>query len=131
MVVVLTVYSQYVRYYQELYTGLENYQRQGYQIALKFDNLPTDKALTDLIAQLSPHYIFVSARVLEQLPDAIIEDTLSQLLTQVALAKSQTILQHLDDKKADLLARHPGFDYVEGSYYRAIPHDYSRNLLSS
>ncbi|MEQ1544063.1 hypothetical protein [Methyloglobulus sp.] len=126
VVVVLTVYSQYARHYQELLAGLENYRRQGYQIALKFDNLPNDKALADLIAQLSPQYIFVSARVLEQLPDAIIENTLSKLMTSFGLAKSQTILQHIDDKKTDFLARHSGFDYVEGSYYRVIPLDYSR-----
>jgi EAL domain-containing protein (putative c-di-GMP-specific phosphodiesterase class I) len=126
VVVVLIVYSQYARHYQELLAGLENYRRQGYQIALKFDNLPNDKALADLIAQLSPQYIFVSARVLEQLPDAIIEKTLSKLMALVALAKSQVILQHVDDKKIDLLARHSGFDYVEGSYYRVIPFDYSK-----
>jgi EAL domain-containing protein (putative c-di-GMP-specific phosphodiesterase class I) len=126
VVVVLTVYSQYARHYQELLAGLENYRRQGYQIALKFDSLPTNKTSTGLITELSPQYIFVSARVLEQLPDGIIEDTLTTLLTLVAQAKSQTILQHVDDKKTDLLARHSGFDYVEGSYYRAIPYDYSR-----
>lgn len=126
VVVVLTVYSQYVRHYQELLAGLENYRRQGYQIALKFDSLPTDKPSTGLIVQLSPQYIFVSARILEELPEAIIEDTLTTLLTLVTLAKSQTILQHVDDKKTDLLARHSGFEYVEGSYYRAIPFDYSR-----
>ncbi len=131
VVVVLTVYSQYARHYQELLTGLENYRRQGYQIALKFDNLPKDKALADLIIQLSPQYIFVSARVLEQHPDVIIEKTLSKLMTLVALAKSQVILQHVDDKKADVLARDSGFDYVEGSYYRAIPFDYSRKSENS
>jgi hypothetical protein len=126
VVVVLTVYSQYVRYFQGLLAGLENYRRQGYQIALKIDNLPTYKALTDLIVQLSPQYIFVSARVLAHHPDAKVEDALTQLMKLVALAKSQAILQHIDDRKADLLARHSGFDYVEGSYYRAIPFDYSR-----
>lgn len=126
VVIVLTVYGQYIRHYQELLAGLENYRRQGYQIALKFDTLPTDKALTELIAQLSPHFIFVSTGDLERLPDAIIENTLTTLMTLVALAKSKVILQHVDDNKTDLLARHSGFDYVEGSYYRAIPYDYSR-----
>lgn len=126
VVIVLTVYGQYIRHYMELLAGLENYRRQGYQIALKFEALPTDKALTALIAQLSPHFTFISTRILEQLPDAIIEDTLTTLKTLIALAKSKAILQHVDDKKADLLARHSGFDYVEGSYYRAIPFDYSK-----
>jgi hypothetical protein len=125
VVVVLTVYSQYSLHYRELLAGLENYRRQGYQIALKFDNPSIGKPLTDLIAQLSPQYIFVSARVLEQHPDAVIEDTLTKLMTLVALAKSQTILQHVDDRRTDSLARHSRFDYVEGSYYRAIPFDYS------
>jgi hypothetical protein len=125
VVVVLTVYSQYSLHYRELLAGLENYRRQGYQIALKFDNLSISKLLTDLIAQLSPQYIFVSVRVLEQHPDAVIEDTLTKLMTLAVLANSQTILQHVDDRKTDLLARHSRFDYVEGSYYRAIPFDYS------
>ncbi len=126
VVVVLTVYNQYAHYFQKLLEGLENYRRQGYQIALKFDILPTDKAMTDLIAQLMPQYLFVSARALEQLPETMVEDTLATLMTLGAITKSQTILQHVDDKKADLLAHHSGFDYVEGSYYRAIPFDYSR-----
>jgi hypothetical protein len=46
-------------------------------------------------------------------------------MTLAVSANSQTILQHVDDRKTDLLARHSRFDYVEGSYYRAIPFDYS------
>jgi EAL domain-containing protein (putative c-di-GMP-specific phosphodiesterase class I) len=126
VVVVLTVYSQYARHYQELLAGLENYRRQGYQIALKFDKLPIDKPLADLIVPLVPQYIVVSARVLEQQPVKAIEDNLISLTALGAKTNSRTILQHIHDKKTDLIARHSGFDYVEGSYYRAIPYDYSR-----
>jgi hypothetical protein len=33
-------------------------------------------------------------------------------------------LKQIDDKKSDLLARHAGFDIVEGGYYRTIAFDY-------
>ena len=125
VVIVLTVYDQYTRYYPALLAGLENYRRQGYQISLKFDKLPKENALTGLIAPLAPQYIVVTARVLEQQPVTIIEDNLIALTALGAKTNSRIILQHIHDKKTDLIARHLGFDYVEGSYYRAIPFDYS------
>jgi hypothetical protein len=125
IVIVLTVSSQYARYYQELINGLENYRRRGYQIALKFDYLGQTSEAFELIANILPDYVSLSARSLE---DQGLDDTLTarmqQLKTRVSSVGGQTILRQIDEKKFDLLARHTGFDLVEGGYYRAIAFDY-------
>ncbi len=126
VVIVLTVYNQYAPYYQELLSGLENYRCQGYKIALKFDTLPRNNALNSLTSRLSPHFFYISARLLEQHSNEVMEDTLTVLKGIADQADSKTILQQIDDKKTDLLAKHAEFSYVEGSYYRAIPFDYAR-----
>ncbi len=125
VVIVLTVYSQYARYYQELLAGLENYRRKGYQIALKFDQIPRNKNLLSLIGLSQPNFVFISARTLNQYLDEDVEDILNGFIPVAVSAKSKITLQMVDDKKADSLARQYGLDYVEGSYYRSIPYDYS------
>jgi hypothetical protein len=125
VVIVLAVNSQYVRYYQELINGLDNYRRRGYQVALKFDYLPQESESFDLIAKISPNYVSLSARNMEDLVhnDALLAK-LHQLNTRVASVGGQSILKQIDEKKSDLLARNAGFDLVEGGYYRAIAFDY-------
>ena len=122
IVITMTVYSQYDRYYQELINGLDNYHRRGYQIALKFDQM-TQKSQSDLIATLSPDYVSFSARNIGNK----IEGALHQLKRRVELTGALSILQQIDDKESDLLARNVGFDLVEGTYYRAIAFDYLYN----
>ena len=125
VVVVLAVSSQYAPYYQELINGLHNYQRRGYQIALKFEYLGQESEAFDLIARISPHYVSTSARNLEgQVHDDTLLAKLQQLKTRVASVGGQSILQQIDEKKSDLLARNAGFDLVEGGYYSAIAFDY-------
>ena len=125
VVIVLAVNSQYARYYQELINGLENYRHRGYQIALKFDYLPHDSQVLDLITKIKPNYVSLSARSLEsQLHDGTLQAKLEHLKTQVASVGGQSILQQIDEKKSDLLARNAGFGLVEGGYYRAIAFDY-------
>ena len=131
VVIVLTVNSQYARYYQELINGLHNYRRRGYQIALKFDYLAQESDAFDVIAKISPNYVSLSAQNME---DQVLDDTLlaklHQLKTSVASVGGQSILQEIDEKQSDLLARNAGFDLVEGGYYRSIPFDYLGNLSS-
>jgi len=137
VVIVLAVNSQYARYYQELINGLENYRHRGYQLALnfdylaqalKFDNLLQESEAFDLIAKISPNYVSLSARNIEdQVHDDTLLAKLHQLSTQVASVGGQSILQQIDEKKSHLLARNSGFDLVEGGYYRAIAFDYLGN----
>lgn len=131
VVVVLSVSSQYAPYYQELINGLHNYQRRGYQIALKFEYLGQESEAFDLIAKISPNYVSTSARNLEDLVhDEPLLAKLQQLKTRVTSVGGQSILQQVDEKKSDLLARNAGFDLVEGSYYSAIAFDYLNHSKS-
>ena len=167
--IVLTTSSQYARYYQELIHGLGNYRRRGYQIALKLDYFNHDQATTELISQISPDFLSLSARSFEQKPQdadvgyslkaglrsrwlsgveagggirfdsaqrttpklsqlkreaADVLTALQQLQNRIKALGGLTILQQIDEKKSDLLARNAGFDLVEGGYYRAIAFDY-------
>ena len=125
VVIVLAVNSQYARYYQELIKGLDNYRRRGYQIALKYEYLPQGDETADFIANISPNFVSLSARNMEdQAHDDNLQEKLRQLKKRVASVGGQTILKQIDEKKSDLLARNTDFDWVEGGYYRAIAFDY-------
>jgi len=125
VVVVLAASSQYAPYDQELINGLANYRRRGYQLTLKFDYVAQGGQAFNLIDKISPNYVSLSARNLEnQVHDDALLEKLQQLQTRVASVGGQTILQQIDEKKSDLLARNTGFDLVEGGYYRAIAFDY-------
>lgn len=117
VVIIMAVSSQYARHYHELVTGLDNYRRRGYQIALKFDYVAQETQSFDLITKLSPNYVSLSARHLEQVRDNALLEKLRALRTLVASAGGQTILQQIDQKKSESLARNTGFDLVQGSYY--------------
>ena len=125
VVIVLSVSSQYALYFQELLNGLDNYRRRGYQIALKFDYLGQETEAFALIAKISPNYVGTSARNLEdQEHNESLLAKLQLLKAQVTSVGGQSVLQQVDEKKSDLLARNTGFDLVEGSYYSTIPFDY-------
>ena len=117
VVIVMAVNSHYARHYQELVTGLDNYRRRGYQIALKFDYVAQESQSFDLITKLSPNYVSLSARHLDQIRDNALFEKLRDLRALVSSAGGQTILQQIDQKKSESLARNTGFDLVQGSYY--------------
>lgn len=117
VVIVMAVHSHYARHYQELASGLDNYRNRGYRIALKFDYLAQENQSFDLISRLSPNYVSLSARHLDQIRDNAIFDKLRDLKARVASAGGQTVLQQIDRKKSEALARTAGFDLVQGSYY--------------
>lgn len=124
VVITLTANSQYARFYRELMVGLDNYRRRGYQIALKLEYFAPGSATDDLISQIAPDYLTLSARHLEHREQ---DDNALQLLQQhVAKLGGKTLLQQIDEKKADVFARTAGVDWVEGGYYRAIAFDYLR-----
>lgn len=117
VVIVMSVNSHYARYYQELVTGLDNYRQRGYQIALKFDYVAQEIQSFDLITKLSPNYVSLSARHLDQVRDNALFEKLRDLRMLVSSAGGQTILQQIDQKKSESLARNIGFNLVQGSYY--------------
>lgn len=117
VVIVMAVSSPYARHYPELVAGLDNYRHRGYQIALKFDYVAQEGQSFDLIAKLSPNYVSLSARHLDQLRDNTLFEKLRKLSALVASTGGQSILQQIDQKKSELLARNTGFDMVQGRYY--------------
>jgi hypothetical protein len=129
--IVLSMYKQYARYYQQLLGGLENYRRKGYQIALKFDNLDEHEVALDLIEKIAPNYALLSAKNVDQENESKLFEKFSELTAAVASVNGRSILQQVDQKKIDSLARNAKFDFVEGSYYRAIAFDYLGQLEKS
>jgi len=117
VVIIMAVNSNYARHYQELVTGLDNYRNRGYQIALKFDYVAQESQSFDLITKLSPNYVSLSARHLEQVRDNTLFEKLRDLKELVTSSGGQSILQQIDQKKSEQLARNTGFDLVQGSYY--------------
>ncbi|MGZ5007112.1 MAG: EAL domain-containing protein [Methylobacter sp.] len=117
IVIIMAVNSHYARHYQELVTGLDNYRNRGYQIALKFDYVAQENQSIDLITKLSPNYVSVSARYLEQVRDSSLFEKLHDLRQLVSSTGGQSILQQIDQQKSEQLARKTGFDLVQGSYY--------------
>lgn len=120
VVIIMSVNSHYARHYQELITGLDNYRRRGYQIALKFEYVAQESQSFDLITKLSPNYVSLSARHLEQVRDNALFEKLHDLKALVVSTGGQTILQQIDQKKSESLARTTGFDLVQGSYYERL-----------
>jgi hypothetical protein len=117
IVIVMAVNSQYARYYQELLNGLANYRQRGYQIALRFDFLIQESQAFHLIEKLSPNFVSLSARYLDQIPDNTKLAKLHDLKKLVVSIGGQSVLQQIDRKKSELLARNTGFDWVHGDYY--------------
>lgn len=117
VVITLAVNSQYAKHFQELVAGLDNYRNRGYQIALKFDYVAQESQSFDLIAKLSPNYISLSARHINHVRDNALPEKLRDLRELVASAGGKSILQQIDQKDSDLLARNAGFELVQGSYY--------------
>ncbi|MCF7966041.1 MAG: hypothetical protein K9L79_10950 [Methylobacter tundripaludum] len=120
VVIIMSVNSHYARHYQELITGLDNYRRRGYQIALKFEYVAQESQSFDLITKLSPNYVSLSARHLEQVRDNALFEKLHDLKALVVSTGGQTILQQIDQKKSESLARTAAFDLVQGSYYERL-----------
>ncbi len=121
VVITMAVSNNYARHYQELATGLDNYRRRGYQLALKFDYVAQEGQSFDLITKLSPNYVSLSARHLDQIRDNTLIDKLRDLKALVESTGGQSILQQIDQKKSESLARNIGFNLVQGSYYERPP----------
>ncbi|MDO9168393.1 MAG: EAL domain-containing protein [Methylobacter sp.] len=117
IVIILAVNSQYIRYHQVLIEGLENYRHRGYQIGLKFDSVAKESQTFEFIQKLSPDYVSLSARYLDNVRDNTLPAKLHKLKALVTSTGGQNILQHIDEKRSDSLARNTGFDLVQGSYY--------------
>ena len=130
VVIIMSVSSPYARHYPELITGLTNYRHRGYQIALKFDYVAQEGQAFDLICELSPNYVSLSARHLDQLRDNNLLEKLRNISALVTSTGGKSILQQIDQNKSELLAKNTGFDLVQGRYYEQSEHpDYLSESL--
>ncbi len=115
--IAMPVDNTYVRFYPSLLKGLNNYQKRGYRLTLKFDYHGLDKSAIELISRAAPDYVGVNGQNLERIRDNKLLDKLQQLHTLVNSIKGQTILLNIEDKQTVGLARKTAFDWVEGYYF--------------
>ena len=120
IVITMTISSPYAKHYPALIAGLINYRNRGYKIALKFDYVAQEEQSFDLITQLSPNYVSLSAKSFVQLHAPSLADKLRHLNDRVKIAGGQSILQQIDQQSAALLAETTGFNLVQGAYYENV-----------
>lgn len=121
IVIVLTINSQYNRFYKQLINGLANYRQRGFEIAFKFDYLPNNNQAFDFIDELTPNYLVLSARQLEQVRESNLLNNLHRLKDRISAIGGISILHEIDDRRSAALARNIGFDWVEGAYFEQTP----------
>ncbi|ATG90614.1 hypothetical protein [Methylomonas koyamae] len=115
--IALNVSNAYARFFPSLQKGLENYQRRGYKLALKFDIQSLEKSALELISRLAPDFVGLSAENLDQVRDSQLPGKIQQLNSLVASVKGRSILLDIDDKRGAALARQSGFGLVQGRYF--------------
>jgi len=120
IVITMAVSSPYAKHYPALIAGLINYRVRGYKIALKFDYVAQEEQSFDLITQLTPNFVSLSARSLDQLRDNALADKLLHLNARVEIAGGQSILSQIDQQSFALLAENTGFNFVQGAYYENL-----------
>jgi len=117
IVITMTVSSPYAKHYPALIAGLLNYRIRGYKIALKFDYVAQDKQSFDLITQLSPYYVSLSAKSLHQQSDETLAKKLRDLNARIEIDGGQSTLLQIDQDSDAQLAESTGFNLVQGSFY--------------
>jgi hypothetical protein len=120
IVITMAVSSPYAKHYPALIAGLINYRVRGYKIALKFDYVAQEEQSFDLITQLTPNFVSLSARSLDQLRDNALADKLRHLNARVEIAGGKSMLQQIDQQSSALLAENTGFNFVQGAYYENL-----------
>lgn len=123
--IVTAVNNHYSKYYQALLNGLDNYRQRGYKIALRLNDIVKDSQAIDFIEKISPHYVSLFTRNLEDHAHTdLAAEKLRELRTRVSAINGKLIMQQVYEKKFDVLARKNHFDLVEGAYYRTLAFNY-------
>ena len=115
--IAMAVDNTYARFYPSLLKGLNNYQKRGYRLALKFDYQSLDKPAIELISRAAPDFVGLNAQDLERIRDSKLLDKLQQLNALVNSINGQSLMLNIEDKQVAALARKTGFDWVEGHYF--------------
>lgn len=121
IVISLSVSSAFATYYQVLLKGLNNYRQRGYRLALKFDYSSLGSSAIDLIGQLEPNFVALSARNLDTVQDNQLLEKLYRLRNLSEYNQGEAILLNVADKKSAELARKTNFSLVQGNYYEQSP----------
>ncbi len=112
IVIVLTVDQDYLRLYPILLKGLENYQRRGYRLALKFTAGSLDKTSQTFINRAAADFIGLQAPDHEQRGDEFEEQ--AQEFARFGLALGgQGVLFNANPTRHIELARRHGFQFVQ------------------
>jgi EAL domain-containing protein (putative c-di-GMP-specific phosphodiesterase class I) len=117
VVIGLAVSSAYSRFYPSLLKGLENYQRRGYRVLLKFDCEALEQASNDLVVRAAPEFVGLAAEQFDSIRDSQLLSKIQRFIGQGLSVGSQSILFNIAEKKHAALARQCGFSLVQGSYY--------------
>lgn len=118
--ITMTVNNVYARFYQSLLKGLNNYQRRGYRLALKFDYHALEKSAIELISRSAPDFVGLYAQNLERIRDNKLLEKLQQLNSLIDSINGQSIMLNVEDKKNAVLARITDFDLVQGKYFEQL-----------
>ncbi len=119
-VIVLAITNNYVKYNDALIRGLSNYRQRGYQIALRFDHLISDKHAAELIFKLTPDFVSLSVRQIETVNGTNSLTKLHSLKRIISTNSGKGILRQIDGKNSEILARESGFEFAQGSYYENL-----------
>ena len=115
--IVMPVNAEYARVFQPLLKGLNNYQRRGYRIALKFAYHTLEKSALELISRAAPDFVSLSGQNLDRIRDNQLLDKLQQLNALVSSIDAQSIMLAIEDKHTALIARKTHFDLVQGDFF--------------
>ena len=78
-----------------------------------------------LIEQVAPQFVIQSAKnILNKTHSDELFEQLSQFNAKIASLGAKSILEAIEEKKFDALARNSGFDWVEGDYYNQTVSDH-------
>jgi EAL domain-containing protein (putative c-di-GMP-specific phosphodiesterase class I) len=111
-------------HFPQLLKGLNNYRDHGYQIALNIGNLVSADKTINLIKQLCPDYIIVTAPNESYASlglNASLTKAFRHLKELTAVLHGKMILQEVKQPEQELCATQIGFDLVQGVYYEKLP----------
>jgi hypothetical protein len=122
IVIMLTLSKHFKPYFQALADGLANYRQRGYGIGIKLEVSSHDDEMLAFISGLAPDYVCLADT--EEMRAGSVDTPLTrwqELKTWVTQTRARSLVQLLDQKKSEVLARQVGFELVHGAYYADIP----------
>lgn len=118
--IILAVNYQYANSFNALIKGLNNYQRRGYQIVLKFEHGNLNQNSLDLVARVSPNCVAISALDIERNKDNYLPEQLHKFNNLSQSLQAVSMLINIDDEKTALLAEQTDFQMVQGEIYEQL-----------